>query len=400
MAISLTKQQARRYLLAHQGLWPPHALQGKAGALSYVRRVGCIQFDPLNIVGRNPELVLQARVADFRPAMLEELLYQDRALLDGWDKNMSIYAVEDWPYFARRRESARRHYGDHSRPATAILPQVRQEIEERGPLSSIDLEFDETVSWSWAPTRMSRAALESMYWWGELIVHHKVNTRKVYDFARRHIPTELLAAPDPNPTEEQYHDWTVKRRIGCLGLLWNRAGDAWLGLRSIKSAQRKAALERLLERGEVLEVSVEGLRWPCYMRSRDRATLERAFDAHELAPRAAILAPLDNLMWDRRYLQELFGFEYLWEVYKPVAERRWGYYVLPILYGDRFVARFEPGRDKKSDALAIQNWWWEPGVQPTGEMRAALQDCLARFLAFLGRGRLQIDEGARAQMRL
>jgi hypothetical protein len=136
------------------------------------------------------------------------------------------------------------------------------------------------------------------------------------------------------------------------------------------------------------------------MRSRDRATLERAFDAHELAPRAAILAPLDNLMWDRRYLQELFGFEYLWEVYKPVAERRWGYYVLPILYGDCFVARFEPGRDKKSDALAIQNWWWEPGVQPTGEMRAALQDCLARFLAFLGRGRLQIDEEARAQMRL
>ena len=156
--------------------------------------------------------------------------------------------------------------------------------------------------------------------------------------------------------EEQYHDWTIKRRIGGIGLLWNRAGDAWLGIRSIKSAQRQAALERLVKRGEVLEVSIEGIRWPCYMRSADRPALERALDAHEPPPHAAILAPLDNLIWDRRYLHELFGFEYLWEVYKPVAERRWGYYVLPVLYGDRFVARFEPGRDKSSEALTIQNW--------------------------------------------
>jgi uncharacterized protein YcaQ len=244
-----------------------------------------------------------------------------------------------------------------------------------------------------------------MYWWGELIVHHKVNTRKVYDFARRHIAEELLSAPDPNPTEEQYHDWYVKRRIGCIGLLWNRAGDAWLGMRvrqgsAFKSAQRKAALARLVARGEVLEARVEGIRWPCYLRSADRPTLEQALDRPEPSPRAAILAPLDNLMWDRRYLQELFGFEYLWEVYKPVAERRWGYYVLPILYGDRFIARFEPGRDKTSDALTIQNWWWEPGVQPTDETHAALRDCFARFLRFLGRESVQIDEETAERERL
>jgi uncharacterized protein YcaQ len=388
---TLTQQQARRALLAYQGLWPPYALQGKDGALAYIRRVGCIQFDPLNIVGRSPELALQARVADFRPAMLDELLYQDRRLLDGWDKNMSIYALEDWPYFARRRESARHHYGAPSRPATAILPQVRQAIEERGPLSSIDLGFNRTVQWSWAPTRIARAALESMYWWGELIVHHKVNTRKVYDFARRHIPEDLLSAPDPNPTEEQYHEWYVQRRIGGIGLLWNRAGDAWLGMRGIRSAHRQAALERLIERGEMLEVHVEGIDWPLYMRTVDRWALDVALsEAHE-PPRAAILAPLDNLMWDRRYLYELFGFEYLWEVYKPVAERRWGYYVLPILYGDRFVARFEPGRDRQGEALTLRNWWWEPGVQPTEELKAALRDCLARFLRFLGRVELRIE---------
>lgn len=394
--LSLTKAQARRLILAHQGLWPPYGLAGKAGILAYVRRVGCMQYDPLNIVGRNPELVLQARVDGYEPAMLRELLYEDRKLVDGWDKNMSIYAVEDWPSFGRRREAARRYYGDISRPATAVLPQVRQALEERGPLSSIDLDMNETVQWSWAPTRLARAALESMYAWGELVIHHKVNTRKVYDLARRHIAEELLSASDPNETEEQYHDWYVLRRIGGIGLLWNRSGDAWLGMRRIKSRDRKAALARLQGQGRVLEVRVEGFEVPLYVRSEDAARLGGVLD-DDTEPRAAILAPLDNLLWDRRFVEALFGFSYVWEVYKPVAERRYGYYVLPILYGDRFVARFEPGRSKKKGALIVKNWWWEAGVAPTPGMKADLRRCFRRFLCYLGTDQLRVADEAAQQ---
>jgi uncharacterized protein YcaQ len=388
--VELTKEQARRFILAHQGLWPPHELKGKGDVLGFVRRVGCIQFDPLNIVGRNPELVLQARVSDFEPAMLEELLYADRKLLDGWDKNMSIYCVEDWPCFRRRREGARRRPGRSPEAVASVLPQVRQEIEARGPLSSIDLDFGRTVDWSWAPTRLARAALESMYWWGELVIHHKVNTRKVYDLTTRHIPDELLSAPDPNETEEQYLDWYALRRVGSVGLLWDKAGGAWLGS-GIKSGERKAALARLLERGEVIEVRVEGMELPLYMRSGDRATLDYALASDGAVPRATILAPLDNLLWDRRFVEALFDFYYVWEVYKPVAERQYGYYVLPILYGDRFVARFEPGRDKKSGALLIKNWWWEDGVAPSEEMWSELLRCFERFLRILGTDDLRMD---------
>ena len=381
--VVLTKEQARRFLLAHQGLWPPKRMQGKEGVLAFVRRVGCIQYDPLNVVGRNADLVLQSRVAQYRTAMLAELLYTDRALLDGWDKNMSIYGLEDWPYFARRRASARRHYGDPSRPAVAILPQVRQAIEERGPLSSIDLEFGETVGWSWSPTRIARAALESMYWWGELVVHHKVNTRKVYDLSIRHIPEQIRTAPDPNATEEQYHDWYVLRRIGSIGLLWNRSGDGWLGMRALKSRERQAALERLIARRQVVRVRVEGVVPSLYMRSADRGTLERVLAGEETVPQAAIVAPLDNLIWERRLTEELFGFTYRWEVYKPVTEREYGYYVLPVLYGDRFVARFEGKRDKKRGLLSVENWWWEPGVEPLEAMMGSLADGLAQFVGFL-----------------
>ena len=389
--LDITNQQARRFILAQQGLRPSYELAGKSGALSHIRRVGCIQFDPLNIVGHNPELVLQARVSDFRPVMLQELLYQDRQLLDGWDKNMSIYCVEDWPYFGRRREAARRNPGKSSGPVKSILPQVRQAIEEQGPLSSIDLDFNQTVDWSWAPTRLARAALESMYFWGELIIHHKIHTRKVYDFAHRHIPEELLSAVDPNETEAQYHDWRVLRRIGSVGLLWSKSGDAWLGMPGIKSKERQAALARLLKQGKVIEVHVEGIKPPLYMRSEDRITLDKTVDSNDLLPRAVILAPLDNLLWDRRFVEELFDFYYIWEVYKPVAERRYGYYVLPILHGDRFVARFEPGQDKKSGALIIKKWWWESGVTPSKRMRSDLRRCFERFLSYLGTDDLQID---------
>jgi hypothetical protein len=389
--LTITKRQARRFILAHQGLWPPHGLAGKSGALDYIRRVGCIQFDPLNIVGHNPELVLQARVADFLPAMLQELLYQDRKLVDGWDKMMSIYCVEDWPYFHRRREAARRNPGKSPGPVNAILPRVREAIEERGPLSSIDLDFDQTVDWSWAPTRLARAALESAYSWGELVIHHKVHTRKVYDFAHRHVPEELLSAPDPNETVEQYHDWHILRRIGSIGLIWSKSGGAWLGMDGIKSRERQAALARLLEQRRVVEVCVAGLKLPLYMRSDGRMALDRALDSDDPPPRAAILAPLDNLLWDRRFAEDLFGFRYRWEVYKPVAERQYGYYVLPILYGDRFIARFEPGRDKESGALIVKNWWWESGVTPSKGMQSDLSHCFKRFLNYLGTDRLQID---------
>jgi uncharacterized protein YcaQ len=398
--ITLTKQQARRFLLAYQGLWPPSTLKGKPGILDYVRRVGCIQFDPLNIVGLNPELVLQSRIADFRPAMLQELLYQDRKLVDGFDKNMSIYSVDDWPYFRRRRNAARRWPDKSPEQVKAILPQVRQAIEERGPISSLDLDFGQAVNWAWAPTRLARAALESMYFWGELVIHHRVHTRRVYDFASRHIPADILSAPEPNENEEQFHDWYVARRLGSVGLLWKKSGDAWLGMRSIKSKERGAAFDRLQQRALLMEVRVEGLDTPLYLKREAQSLLETILSDGKHRASAAILAPLDNLIWDRRLIHELFDFHYRWEVYKPVSEREYGYYVLPVLYGDRFVARFEPGREKKTGALIVKNWWWETGIRHTKTMHAALSSCFKRFLSYLGTDTVRLDKTLATQKHL
>jgi len=171
-------------LLTYQGLLPPRKLSGKEGILNYIQQIGCIQFDPLNKVGLNPDLVLQSRIQDYKPHYLQELLYKDRKLVDGWDKNMSIYLTEDWPYFKRYRDRFLKKIAEKGEDITNHLPQIREAIQEKGPLSSIDLDHDTIIDWSWAPTRISRAALESMYSWGELIIHHRVGRRKVYDFTR------------------------------------------------------------------------------------------------------------------------------------------------------------------------------------------------------------------------
>jgi hypothetical protein len=389
--LTLTNAQARQFILAHQGLWPPYKFEGKLGVINFIHRVGCIQFDPLNIVGHNSELVLQARVSEFQPLMLQELLYEDRKLLDGFDKMMSIYRVEDWPYFRRRRDSTTRRLGKRFEAVSSILPQIHKEIEERGPLSSLDLTYDQKVDWGWGQTRLARAALESMYFRGELIIHRKINTRKVYDFAKRRLPEELLSTSDPNETEEQYRDWHVLRRLGGVGLLWRKSSGAWLGIHGTRSKERNATITRLLRQGKVVEIHVEDIKPPFYMRSEDKPRLKQILDSDDLLPSAAVVAPLDNLLWDRRLIAELFDFDYRWEVYTPVAKRRYGYYVLPVLYGDRFIARFEPGRDKTNGAFIIKKWWWEPDVTKSERMYFALSDCFKRFLTYLSANTLRIE---------
>ncbi|REE94596.1 hypothetical protein A8990_101392 [Paenibacillus taihuensis] len=383
--LSITKQQARRFLLFYHGLSGENAeFEGKAGIMAYIHRVGCIQFDPLNVVSMNHELVLQARIANFERSMLQELLYEDRRLIDQWDKCMSIVPVTDWPNFNRFRKQ-------HDAWCLAnqeTVDQVHAEIEKRGSLCSSDLDYAEKIDWGWGPTRLARATLESMYYAGKLIVHHKAGTRRFYDLAERHIPGEFFSASDPIESDERYFAWNVLRRVGSIGLLWNRPSDAWIGIRSMKSRHRNEAFKQLIASGQLIEVKIEGVEHPLYLRSSDRELFERAMEGGssfaDRANRASLLAPLDNFLWDRALIKELFGFEYRWEVYKPAAEREYGYYVLPVVYGDQLVARVEFANQRKNSPLTLVNWWWERDVTVDAAMRDGVLACLERFAAYLG----------------
>jgi len=162
----------------------------------------------------------------------------------------------------------------------------------------------------------------------------------------------------------------------------------------------KASLSRLLKKGLIKEVEIEGINYPLFTKTADNNLLKNAAKADNTFPRAVILAPLDNLLWDRNMVKELFDFEYRWEVYKPVAERQYGYYVLPVLYDNQFIARFEPGKEPAGKDIIIKNWWWENKPKPSEEMQQSLHRCFQNFLIYLGKNKLKIDKKSKTTAEL
>ena len=383
--ITITKSEARHFMLAHHCLWPPRQLQGKAGVIDFIQHVDSIQFDPINIVGRNPDLVLQSRISDYQPAYLDQLLYEERILIDGWDKMACIYASADWPYFNTRRNFLRDN-PDPRKPPEIIINETLDQIQKRGPLSSLDFKEYDKVDWHWGPTKAVRAAMEYLYSRGYLGVHHRINNRRYFDLIENLLSVDLLNAPNPFNTIEDYQDWHVHRRVGSLGLAQINNGECWGGIIGVNAKKRRSSLLRLLAQGKVIPVNIdEQISNTLFIRAIDLPTLEcvQNIGISTSNQGAALIAPLDNLMWSRRLIENIFDFSYRWEVYKPKAQRSYGYYVLPVLYGDQFVARIDPTFDKKNRILTIQNWWWEPSVTLSKKMQAALRQCMHTFYQYL-----------------
>jgi hypothetical protein len=401
----LEPSHARRFLLAHQRLLPPRRLEGADGVMDLFRHLGCIQFDPIDIVGRNPDLVLQSRVAGYRPAVLEELIYSERRLYVGWDKMAAIVQSTDWPSFARHRALMVKQHGKPETAEMKLAPFVLEEIRKRGPLSSRDIEHDATVDWWWGrKKRLVGASLEVLSAAGILLVHHRARSIRYFDLAERILPPKILKAPDPHPADGDYEDWHVVRRIGSLGLApATGASEYWGAIMGAKgTAARATVLSRLAERGDVVAVGVDGVpKRLFFLRASDLPTLRAAAAASAAAlASATFIAPLDNLTWDRELLRQVFDFDYCWEIYKPKEKRAYGYYVLPVLYGDRFIARVEPIYDKKARVLTIAGWWWEKGIRPNAAMRDALRTCVAEFAAYLGADRIRVSDTVAEDKRL
>lgn len=388
--LNITREQARKFILLRQGLLGEHRFIGKDGAYQYVRQAGCIQFDPVDVCGRNAELTLQSRVKGFKRKTLSDLLYRDRLLVDYSDKELSIWARDDWPYFSRYRETSAAH-GKNFPGLSELEEKAVSYIRKHGAVCSDTLPIEGTIYWHssmhWSghwhkDSLAARSVLEQLYTDGVLLIHHKAGSRKYYDLAEKYFPSDLLAAPDPCPEEADWLCWRVKRRIGAVGLLWNRRSDAWLGI-SMTAEQREAAFDRLEKEGVILPVRVEGLHFPLYMLSEDLPLMESVLSGPaEYKSRLEFLAPLDPMLWDRKLIEALWDYRYSWEIYTPVIKRKYGYYVLPMLCGDRLVGRIEPKADRKAGTLTVRNVWLEPGVRKTKKLTGQIDRAVQRLAKF------------------
>ena len=379
----LSHEEARRFLTLYH--FRPTDIAG------VLERLGTVQYDPLNPLGRNPDLVLQARVPGYRVDDWQEAAYSQRLMYDAWDKQACLVPIEDWPMRALIRERYRPYHDREilqadAESAAAVLAAIR----EQGPLSPLEFEDSSRVSemvHSWYGQTRVKRIMRSLWACGQLVTHHRKNGRHYYDLPERVIPAQYYQA-EPLLDEAAFHRWIVLRRFQAAGLLRPNSDAAiWSGCGS--RAQCTQAVAELAEAGLLLPVQV-GERteksWTYYM----PASALELLDAPELEPRLLFLGPLDSLLWDRKAMLHLFNFDYVWEVYKPLEQRRWGYYVLPVFYRDRFVARMDARLENMT--WNISRWWWEPDVTPDAEMLDALRLAAQDFLRYLSADAVNIDE--------
>jgi uncharacterized protein len=369
---TLSRAVARRFLVLRHLLAPPRGLPAEPeSVLRVVDRIGSLQFDPLEIAGRNHDLVLLARIDGYRRPWTDRWLYEDRVLYETYNKMLSIVPTAELPWY---RVTWDRNHVAHGAGTfdehAPLVEELLERIRTSGPLSSTDVAPRAAIDWYWRPTNQVRAVLEAMAEAGILAISRREGNRRVYDLTERLFPAELLARR-PSEAEQLRHKLLSRYRgVGLLGT----SGEYTLWSGTGASADRRRILDGLLDAGVLAPVEVEGLKGHRFVLADELGLLDRAEQEVEAGlspgdqrPGVAFLAPLDPLVWDRDLLRRLFDFDYVWEVYVPEKKRRWGYYVLPILHGDRLVGRIEPRLERRARTLRIAGLWWEPGFDPLAE---------------------------------
>lgn len=353
-------------------------------------RLRSIQFDPIAPAGCNHDLVLQARVPGYKIGDWEKTAYQDRLIYDGWDKQASLVPFEGWPlrrlFHIYHRRYFDRIFVDHPQAVEAIL----KDLEERGPLMPKECLFQERkAEWqgSWYGPNVAKQTLRALWGAGLVMTSGRRNGQHVYDLAERVVPGHLYASP-PISEKDMARELILERHR-AMGIVRPSAPyEVWSY--HVLSDSKKEALAELTSTGSVVPVEVEGV--------KAHATPEFLSLLHEpsLEPRVVFVAPLDQLLWDRKMIAHVFGFDYVWEIYMPEAKRRWGYYVLPVLYGNDLVGRIEFWA--RDGLLEIRRWYFEDG-EPGPEFLSSLEVALRNFMRYCSAKKIKVEKGVDRRIR-
>jgi uncharacterized protein YcaQ len=387
-------------VLGKQGLWPGRRWRGKADLLRALTAIEGVQEDPLNIGARSQDFVLAGRIIDYRPEHLTELLYKDRQAFEhgGW---LFIYPMADLPYrrLHMRRRGIEGRFAAMLEKDPALLDAARAEIERRGPLGNKDFGGNQRIAGHYRGNRDTSLALYHLWLTGELLMSHRSNFQRKYDLAERLVPPEYRW----EATEAEAEAYYARKNVAHMGLVrenpW-RLGWSYDIHRDVSRQEGVERIAQMKEQGIVAAVRIEGMKDDHLMLAEDLPLLEQLAVGH--APEAwqpldtttddeaVMLAPLD-IVSARGRAKVLFDFEYLWEVYKPVHQRRWGYYVLPILYGDRLVARIEPKLDKATRTMQVAGYFHEDDAAISAEYADALANGLARLAELMRAERIALN---------
>jgi uncharacterized protein len=385
--LSIPAEAARRFLVRRQLLAPPRSVEGGPDAvMEVVRHLGSVQFDPLAVAGRNHDLVLHARVHGYRRGWTDELLYDRRELFEAHNKGLSLLPIDELPWYRvswKQTVNAQGILAEHADVVKRVLKRIRAE----GPLSSLDFERGPKIDWWLGPTSVVRLVLESLSATGVLGLARRKGNRRYYDLVERLYPAKLMRRKVPRDEQLRHKMLSRFRAHGLAGA--SGAGDMWGGLGYARADPRSTGpsrnemREQLIAEGALVPVTVEGLRGKRFVLREEIDQLEAT---GPVPPAVSFIAPLDPLVWDRSLLEPLFDFAWAWEVYLPEPKRRWGYYVLPILFGDRLVGKFEPRIDGGKKRMRVLGVWWEEWFDPrrAGGFVDAMREAVKAYLRFAG----------------
>jgi len=402
MPILIPNSQARRLFLHLQGLAdPPNVKLTRPGLLGLVERLGFVQVDSINTVERAHHMILFARSQTYRRADLERLLERDRALFENWTHDAAIVPTAFWPWWTRRfeRDAAglRAHWREWRREGfEEMLEDILDHVRREGPAMARHLRRPQDASgdsvsggwWDWHP---SKTALEYLWRTGELAVDRREGFQKVYDLTERVIPEVHRAAAVDGEGDGDFVGWFCDGALDRLGIATAVEIAAFWGAVTPDEARAWCG-ERL--GSELIEVQIEPADGSKPRTNFTRPDiLDRIAAAPESPGRLRVLSPFDPLIRDRARARRLFGFDYRIEVFVPAAKRTYGYYVFPLLEGDRLVGRIDMKCDRGEGALRVTGLWWEPGVKPSAGRRRALDAELDRQRRFAGAEKVEFADG-------
>jgi uncharacterized protein YcaQ len=391
-----SRETARRFILGRQGLWPGRRWEGRRGLTSALRYAGSVQVDPLNVVGHSHDLALWGRIIGYRADHLEAALYRSRTLFETGG-NVQIRPLAELPYLrvAMQRKVTEKRWRQFARSHVGLLARVAHEIERRGPLGPGDLAgLGEKRIRNYRAAKESGLALYYLWLKGDVMVAFRRRGEKVFDLTSRLVRKPILEVPIPEAEEHLILE--ALRHLGlATGSEWLRYAWPAIGRMSLRR-EWEDLMQRWHALGLFQEIEVDGWKGrQCVVAEAvpDLETVRTSDVPSPWTPRsttteeeAVFLAPLD-VVSARGRSSQLFDFEYVWEVYKPASQRRWGYYTLPVLYGTSLCARIEMRFDRPSRKLSVIRFWPEAtSIRRDQGFAAALGRALRRLAEFHGAG--------------
>jgi uncharacterized protein YcaQ len=403
--LQTTKRALRRFLLETQLLLhPPEEHASSAGAmrqcvLDVIRQLECVQIDPVSAVRPNQHLTLAARIAGYEPGILNELLRKNE-IFEYMANAACIIPMEHYPIFEPTRQRLKQQVQSHIDNIWPIAEQVLLKLESEGPLPAKSFESNERVHGYWdnvnAKTKATSHALNLLTDAAQIRIVGREGNQRLFDVTSRSVPIELLHQAEQIDMVEA-REAMMQKYFRAYRVF--EPSDPRLGWQRLSAIERRETIDLYVKSGEVAPVEVAGLNKQYYILASDKDRLsvhdeEDRVRANENVAELPIhfLPPLDNLLWSRKRLMDLFDFDYRWEIYTPAIKRKYGYYAMPILAGDRLIGRMDPRLDKKQGHLMVQLLQIDPEIDFNEHLRDSVQRALESFAHLHGAKTVSIEQ--------